>query len=151
MKDPLFGGSVGDEFILKAPPVRRLYAIYGTTPVCAACAACRVRAVCVTWAVGRVPCWADGGNALGINLDTEVGYVFKREKSGSLALDDNPPPSKNGLQNDGFVFKKGIVYETSRSKQGIVREMTGVDGFTCGDGTGTVTPHTHHRRVGCVG
>jgi hypothetical protein len=68
--------------------------------------------------------------------------VFKREKSGSLALDDNPPPSKNGLQNDGFVFKKGIVYETSRSKQGIVREMTGVDGFTCGDGTGTVTHRT---------
>ncbi len=43
MKDPLFGGSVGDEFILKAPPVRRLYAIYGTTPVCAVCARDRVR------------------------------------------------------------------------------------------------------------
>jgi hypothetical protein len=49
MKDPLFGGSVGDEFILKAPPVRRLYAIYGTTSVCAVCAVpcavCAVRAV----------------------------------------------------------------------------------------------------------
>ncbi|ELR15075.1 C2 domain containing protein [Acanthamoeba castellanii str. Neff] len=110
MKNPLFGGSVGDEYILKAPPVRRLYAIYG------------------------------------INLDTEIGYVFKREKSGSLALDDNSPPSKNGLQNDGFVFKKGIVYETSKSKQGIVREMTGVDGFTCGDGTVSYSSLNHCAR-----
>lgn len=29
MSNPLFGGAPGDEFILRAPPVKRLYAIYG--------------------------------------------------------------------------------------------------------------------------
>jgi hypothetical protein len=29
MKNPLYGGTIGDEVILRAPPVKRLYAIYG--------------------------------------------------------------------------------------------------------------------------
>jgi hypothetical protein len=44
---------------------------------------------------------------VGINLDTELGYIFKRGKSGSLELDDSPPKAlKEAIEADGYVFKK---------------------------------------------
>lgn len=110
-KNPLFGGEHKDEYILKPPPVDRLYAIYG------------------------------------VNLETEIGYVFKRDAAGCIVLDDSISKAKRTqLESEGFAVKKGIVWETPRTKQGIVRELTGVDAHICGDGTVTYASLNHCAR-----
>lgn len=110
-KNPLFGGEHKDEYILKPPPVDRLYAIYG------------------------------------VNLETEIGYVFKRDAAGCIVLDDSiSKAQRTQLESEGFAVKKGIVWETPRTKQGIVRELTGVDAHICGDGTVTYASLNHCAR-----
>lgn len=69
-KNPLYGGEHKDEFILKAPPVDRLYAIYG------------------------------------INLETEVAYIFKQD-NGQVTLDDAlSKAQRSQLESEGYVVKK---------------------------------------------
>lgn len=110
-KDPLLGGELKNEFILRPPPVERLYSIYGT------------------------------------NLDTEIAQVYVKDQNGRFVLEDNvPKETKAQLEADGLIIKKGIVYETPKMKQGIIKEVTNVPGAASGDGTVTYASLHHCSR-----
>lgn len=107
MNDPLFGGPAGFERVLQAPPIDRLYHIYGIN---------------LETEVFSFIKKDDETNVSPVVIDSSV----HSHHSASTTADQ---------KHQDFVIKDGIAYESASTAQPILEMLTGTEKRCSGDGT----------------
>eukprot|EP01116_Phalansterium_solitarium_P003591 TRINITY_DN14402_c0_g1_i1.p1 TRINITY_DN14402_c0_g1~~TRINITY_DN14402_c0_g1_i1.p1 ORF type:complete len:877 (-),score=239.38 TRINITY_DN14402_c0_g1_i1:38-2668(-) len=67
----------------------------------------------------------------GVNMDTELFYLYKKSSNGTLHLGSAPSAAFGG----DYKIEAGIGHETEKTKQPIIKLLTGEEGRRSGDGS----------------